>query len=190
MSVAAPLPLEVADGPRECLATDREPVYPERIVPGASGMRDLRLPGTGVLGSTLLFGGASDNGGEGGVGASDAVSDFGGGVDAVGEEGVAALASLPGLLALKLSTASGLGFLDLNLSIVSSANLNFSNVISLSTFKSPNSSLNRWVSILRPSRSCSPLFNSPSINTPLSIATLYLLSISSKLDSVFLACRS
>lgn len=153
-------------------------------------MRDRRFPGTGVLGSVVVFGGASESGGDGGVGASDAVSDFGGGVEAVGDDGVAPLASLAGLLARRLSTAKGLGFLDLSLSIVSSANRNFSNVISLSTFKSPNSSLNRCVSILSASRSCSPLFNSPSNSTPLSIATLYLLSMSSKLDSVFLACLS
>ena len=77
-------------------------------------MRDVPFVGTGVFGSDFPFIGASDRGGDGGVGASEAESDLGGGVDAVGE-GVATLTSLAGLLARKLSTASGLGFRDLNL---------------------------------------------------------------------------
>ena len=186
-TVDAP-PLDAADGPRECFGAVRGPCKPGRGVVPASGMSDFLF--AGVLNSGLPFGAASDSGGEGGVGASEAESDFGGGVDAVGEEGVTPLASLPGLLARKLSTASGLGFRDRSLSMVLSASRSFSSVISLSIFKSPNSSRSRCVSIRSASLSCSPFFISSSNSTPRSIAILCLLSMSSKLDSVFLACRS
>ena len=130
------------DGPRACLGTDLGAVSPGLGVLPASGIRDFLLD-TGVFGSGLLFAGVSDNGGDGGVGTSEAESDFGGGVEAVGEDGVIPLASLPGLRARRLSTASGLGFRDRSLSIVSSAARSFSSVISLSTLSSLSSSLRR-----------------------------------------------
>jgi hypothetical protein len=132
--------LEAVDGPRECFGTAREVCTAAR---GVGGMSDLRFPGTGVFGSGFTSPFASESGGDGGVGASDALSDLGGGVDAIGEGGVMPLASLAGLLARRLSTASGLGFLDRSLSIVSSAVRSFSSVISLSTFRSPSSSRSR-----------------------------------------------
>lgn len=80
-------------------------------------MSDLRF-GPGVLRSDLPFAttGASERGGLGGVATSEAESLFGGGVLAVGDSGVMPLASLAGLLARKLLTASELGFLARSLS--------------------------------------------------------------------------
>ena len=115
---SAVLVLVANDGPRECLGIPREPMSDRRGVGPGSGSCDLFLIGTGVFCSRFAVAGASDNGGDGGVGASDAVSDFGGGVDAVGDRGVIPLASLPGLRARRLPTASDDGRLDRSSSIV------------------------------------------------------------------------
>lgn len=181
--------LDAVEGPLVWFGWVRGPCKDGRGVRPESGINDLRFGRFGVRVSTTVFVGASDSGGEGGVCISEAVSDFDGGVDAI-VEGVMPLASLPGLLARRLSTAKGLGFRDRSLSIISSASRSFSSVISFSTFRSDRSSLSLCASIRNASRSCSPCLNSSSINTPRSIATLYLLSKSSKLDSVCLACRS
>nr|POF22169.1 hypothetical protein CFP56_36254 [Quercus suber] len=108
-SDVAPLLLEAFEGPRACrgAAAVLGPYTDGRGV--ADCGFGLLLACEGVLGSALLCVGVSDSGGEGGVGASDIVSDLGGGVDAVGELEVTPLASLPGLLVRRVSTASGLG---------------------------------------------------------------------------------
>jgi hypothetical protein len=66
----------------------------------------------------------------------------------------------------------------------------FSCTISASTRRSDSSSRNRCVSILRPSRSCSPILSSSSIMTPRSIDTLYFDSTSSREELWLRACRS
>lgn len=142
-----------------------------------------------MCGSILTCAGASERGGDGGVSA-EVVSDLVGGVDAVGDVGVAALTSLPGLRVRRFFTARVLGLPDLRDSIVASARRSFSNRISCSTFKSPNSSRKRCASILSPSLSCSPILISSSIKTPRSIATFSFDSRSSMLLDVFLAWRS
>lgn len=137
---AAVLPA-ASDGPLVCLDNALAPWNEGRGVAPASGTYDRRFTGARFFGSSLMVAGASESGGEGGVGASEAESDLGGGVDAVGDVGVIALTSLPGVLGRKLSTARLLGLRDLRDSIVLSARRSFSSRISLSTFKSPNSSL-------------------------------------------------
>jgi len=186
------LPPEIIEGTLVCLAdTALDPWSAERGVAAISGMSDIaRFAGGNMCGSILMCAGASERGGEGGVRASEAESDLGGGVDAVGDVGVAVLISLAGLLARKFSTAREFGFRDLRDSIVASARFSFSNRISCSTFKSPNSSRKRCASILSPSRSCSPILISSSIKTPRSIATFSFDSRSSILLVVFLAWRS
>ncbi len=131
--------LDAMDGPRVCLGTARGPYNDARGVTAASGSSDLR----GLYDSAFACTGASESGGDGGVGASDSVSDFGGGVEGVVELGVIPLASLAGLLVRRLSTASGLGFRVRSRSMVPSASLSFSSVISLSTLRSPSSSRRR-----------------------------------------------
>lgn len=190
-SDVAALLLEAIEGPLECLADTVLVPYSEgRGVAAISGKSDLRFSMAGIFNSGFTCAGASESGGEGGVGASDAESDFGGGVEAVGDVGVVLLTSLPGLLARNVSTARGLGFRDRKDSIVPSARRSFSSRISLSTLRSPSSSLNLCASILNCSLSFSPSLISSSIKTPLSIETFNLLSRSSKLLVVFLACRS
>lgn len=190
-SEVAALELDASDGPRACLV-----VTPLALcscclgVADGSGRSDGLLAGTGVFGSALTCAGASESGGEGGVGASDAESDFGGGVDAPGEEDVIPLASLAGLLERRFSTARGLGLRDLSVSMTDSALRSFSRRISLSTFRSPRSSRNRCASILSASRSCSPFFTSSSNKTPRSIAWFSFASRSSMLLVVFRACLS
>lgn len=131
---------------------------------------------------------ASDIGGEGGVGVSDTVSvvetDFvSGGVVIIGEEAVDTGESTP-------SREGEFGAV-ISVAIVGNCRFrSFSCMISDSTFRSDNSSRNRWVSIRRFSRSCSPILISSSIITALSIATLYFDSRSSKEEDVFLACLS
>lgn len=61
---------------------------------------------------------------------------------------------------------------------------------SASILRSESSSRRRWASIRIFSRSCSPCLISSSIMTPLSIAWLYLDSMSSRDDVVLRACRS
>jgi hypothetical protein len=178
------------EGPLVCLDNVLAPYNEGLGVAEASGTKDRRFAEAGVFGSNLMLAGASESGGEGGVGASEAESDRGGGVDAVGEVGVTTLASLPGLLVRRLSTARVLGFRDLRDSIVASARRSFSSRISLSTFKSPSSSLSLCVSTLNPSLSRSPVLISSSISTPRSMETLSFCSRSSKLLVVFRAWRS
>jgi hypothetical protein len=62
--------------------------------------------------------------------------------------------------------------------------------MSASILRSDSSSRRRCDSIRSVSRSCSPILISSSIITVLSIAWLYLDSISSNVDVVFRACRS
>jgi hypothetical protein len=184
---------EMIEGTLVCLAdTALDPISADRgVVVAVSGMSDVdRFAGGSICGSILTCAGASERGGDGGVSALEVVSDFGGGVDAVGDVGVAELNSLPGLLVRRFSTARVLGFRDLRDSIVASARRSFSNRISCSTFKSPNSSRKRCASILSPSLSCSPILISSSIKTPRSIATFSFDSRSSILLDVFLAWRS
>jgi len=183
--------LEVIDGPLEwrggrvlCIADCRG------VLPSLGLQDGCFFVVIAVCVRGVAVAGTSESGGEGGVAASDAVLDFARGVEAVGDEGVKPLISLVGLFARKLSIAGGLGLRERSLSAASSANRNFSNVISFSTFNSDSSSRNLCVSIRNVSRSCSPDFNSSSRMTLRSTATLYLLSISSRLDSLFLACRS
>lgn len=188
--VAVPaLTLDANDGTRVCLDGARGPCSDARGF-AESKARDWAFVGRGFFCSALAVTGASDSGGDGGVCASEAVSDLSGGVDAVGDSGVTPLASLAGLLARRFSTAMADGFRARRPSIVSSASLNFSNVISFSTLRSLNSSLSRCVSMRSSSRSCSPCLIVSSSKTPRSIVALYLLSISSKLVSVFRACLS
>jgi hypothetical protein len=183
---------EMIEGTLVCLAdTALDAWSADRGVAAVSGISDAdRFAGGNMCGSILTCAGASERGGDGGVSASEAVSDLGGGVDALGDVGVAALISLPGLLVRKFFTARVLGFRDLRDSIVASARRSFSNRISCSTFKSPNSSRKRCASILSPSLSCSPILISSSIKTPRSIATFSFDSKSSILLVVFLAWRS
>jgi hypothetical protein len=189
---AALLVPEMIEGTLVCLAdTALEPGIADRSVAAASGMSDVdRFAGGSMCGSILTCAGASDRGGDGGVRRSEVVSDFVGGVDVVGDVGVAVLISLPGLLVRKFFTAKVLGLPDLRDSMVASARRSFSNRISCSTFKSPNSSRKRCASILSPSLSCSPILISSSIKTPFSIATFSFDSRSSILPDVFLAWRS
>ena len=110
--------LDAIDGPLECLGCVRGPFKAGRGVVPASGMSDFRFGAIGVFGKGRPLVGTSESGGDGSVGASEAVSDFVGGVDAVGDDGVTPLASLPGLLVRRLSTANGLGFRDRNRSML------------------------------------------------------------------------
>lgn len=71
-----------------------------------------------------------------------------------------------------------------------SAFLILSCMISASILRSESSSRNLWASMRSDSRSCSPILISSSIMTVLSIATLYLDSMSSRDEVVFLAWRS
>jgi hypothetical protein len=189
-SEAATLLPEAREGALMCLDNCLALWNEGRGVAPASGRNDRRFTGAGVFGSSLMMAGASESGGDGGVGASEADSDLGGGVDAVGDVGVTALTSLPGLLVRKLSTARLFGLRDLRDSIVTSARRSFSRRISLSTFRSPSSSLNLCVSILKPSLSRSPILISSSINTPRSMETYSFCSRSSILLVVFRAWRS
>ena len=183
---------EMIEGTLVCLAdTALEPGSAVRSVVAASGMSEAdRFAGGSMCGSILTCAGASERGGDGGVRTSEVASDLVGGVDVLGDVGVAVLISLAGLLVRKLFTAKVLGLPDLRDSIVASARRSFSNRISCSTFKSPNSSRKRCASILSPSLSCSPILISSSIKTPLSMATFSFDSRSSILLDVFLAWRS
>jgi hypothetical protein len=189
-SEAAEMLPAAKDGPLVCLDSVLVVCNEGLGVAPASGRKDRRFAEAGVFGSSLICAGASESGGEGGVGASEAESDLGGGVDAVGEVGVTMLTSLPGLLVRRLSTARVFGLRDLRDSIVASARRSFSSRISLSTFKSPNSSLSLCVSTLNPSLSRSPILISSSISTPRSMETFSFCSRSSRLLVVFRAWRS
>jgi hypothetical protein len=74
--------------------------------------------------------------------------------------------------------------------MVASARRSFSCTISDSIRRSDSSSRSRWVSILRPSRSCSPILTSSSIMTARSMDTLYFDSTSSSDDVWWRAWRS
>jgi hypothetical protein len=78
---------EMIEGTRVCLAdTALEPASADRGVAAISGMREAeRFAGGSICESILTCIGASERGGDGGVSASEAVSDLGGGVDAVGD---------------------------------------------------------------------------------------------------------
>lgn len=147
----------------------------------------------------LLFGGfigvlsirfaepeASEIGGDGGVGVSDTVSVVeidlvSGGVVIMGEEAVE----------VGESPKEGEFGAVISVAIFGTCRfLSLSCIISASILRSDSSSLRRWVSIRRFSRSCSPTLISSSIITALSIATLYFDSRSSNEDEVFLACLS
>jgi hypothetical protein len=180
-------------GFRECLG--RESYRPARGVAAGSCAIDCLRLSIGVAGTGFVASGASDSGGEGGVVSGRRVSDLvRGGVEAVvGEERVVADvdASEAGERGRNASPARWFDTLRVwNLSMVASATRSFSCTISDSMRRSDSSSRSRWVSILRPSRSCSPILSSSSIMTPRSIDTLYLDSTSSRDDVWLRAWRS
>jgi hypothetical protein len=139
----------------------------------------------GVFAGGLAVEDASDIGGEGGVGVSETVSVVetdlvSGGVVIIGDE------------AVDVGEPAKEGELGALIS-VARASCRFCSLpcmISASIFKSENSSRSLCVSILRFSRSCSPIFISSSIMTARSIATLNFDSKSSSEEVVFRACLS
>lgn len=134
-----------------------------------------------------------DIAGEGGEVWSVDVSDFvGGGVDIDGDEVVVTdvEASDIGDGGRSESIDRGVVLLSRFFVMIPSACFNLPCRISASTFSSEYSSLTRWFSILRASRSCSPILISSSIKTPRSIDTLYFDSRSSNDDVWFRACLS
>lgn len=157
------------------------------------GSRDF-FGGAGVFGLAVLAGlgrgaEASDIGGEGGSCCSGATL-------AGGSESSSGGVEIRGELAVDCGEFSKVGDSGTEISVEMvdkcrwSAFFILSWRISASIFMSDNSSRNRWTSIRSFSRSCSPILISSSIMTDRSRATLYLDSISSSDDVVFLAWRS
>jgi hypothetical protein len=131
----------------------------------------------------------SEMGGDGGVGVSDTVSvvetDFvSGGVVIMGEE--AAESGEPA----REGEFGAVISVDIIGKALALCFRSLSCIISASIFRSDSSSRSLCASIRRFSLSCSPIFISSSIITPLSMATLNLDSRSSRDDEVFLACLS
>ena len=156
------------------------------VLESAVGSLNLVFGGfKGVFAGGLAVEEASDIGGEGGVGVSETVSVVdtdlvSGGVVIIGEE------------AVEVGEPAREGELGALIS-VARASCRFCSLpcmISASTFKSESSSRSLCVSILRFSRSCSPILISSSIKTARSTATLYFDSRSSSEDVVFRACLS
>lgn len=135
----------------------------------------------------------SEVGGEGGVGVSDAAdeADLAVGVATVGDEAVVVgERSEIKECGLDEGATKGAGVRKRWRSNAASARRNLSCLISASTLRSESSSRNLCAAIRSDSRSCSPVLISSSNNTPRSMATLYLDSISSSDDVVFRACLS
>ena len=135
----------------------------------------------------------SEVGGEGGVGASEAVeeADFVGGVGMVGEDvEVVRECCDPRDVGRTRSDWIGSTFIERCRCTATSALRNWFCLTSASTRRSLSSSRSLCASILKDSLSCSPFLISSSIMTPRSIETLYFDSRSSKEELVFLACRS
>lgn len=176
-------------GPRECRGGLEEYMPGRGVAEGSSAMEVFRF-GIGVEGIGLAGMEASDRGGEGGVVSGGIESAFErGGVEAVvGEDSVVADVDVSetGERGRRESPASRLDVLRWWwFSMVSSAIRNFSCTISASMRKSDNSSRSLCVSILNPSRSCSPILISSSSMTVRSKVTLYFDSRSSS-DDVWL----
>jgi hypothetical protein len=168
------------EGPRECLGGR----IPESR--GAVVGRVRVFEGTGVTGGGNLFltraaTDLSDSGGEGGVVCTVDVSDLVGGVDTDGDDVVVADVEVSETGdGGRISVEIGVTFRALSRSRVCSEWRSFPWIISSSIFRSVSSSLRCWLSILKFSRSCSPFLTSSSNRTPLSMATLYLDSRSSR----------
>jgi len=134
-----------------------------------------------VTGGESLFGR-----GEGGEVCKVEVSDLvGGGVEIVGEEVLV-------VCAVDVSDMGDRGLIPSMLTLADSSDCRNSRpvMISTSTLRSDSSSRNRWFSMRKASRSCSPCRISSSSKTALSTDTSCLDSRSSREEVWFLACRS
>lgn len=137
----------------------------------------------------------SEMGGEGGVAVADAMVSLVGVVLTELNNGDEMMvvpgdrSKISGVCGVDGLRYKGVGLLILR-PVVISVFRSFSWTISVSIFKSDNSSRRRWFSIRSCSRSWSPFLISSSRSTPRSMAALYLYSRSSRDDVVFRAWRS